>query len=107
MTMGIANVKKPNITLLCLVFLNSFISSSSPAINIIYSKPIVENKSTAEFRSNKFSPCGPMTTPERMRPMIPGIRIRRSSIGDNNIMRSINEKMSTGLLNGVSNAWLK
>lgn len=103
---GTVNVKNPNKMLLCRVFRNSFMSSSKPAINMMYNKPIVENRSTAEFFSNKFKPCGPIITPEMINPIIPGILIRLSRIGESKIIKRISAKMSTGLLNGVSKAWL-
>jgi hypothetical protein len=97
-------VKKPNIKDLCLVFLNSFISSSKPAINIIYSKPIVENKSTAEFFSNQFKPWGPIIIPEIINPIIPGTFIGRNRMGDNKMINNTKEKIRTGLVKGASKA---
>lgn len=107
MDMGTMNVKKPNSILLCLLFLNSFMSNSRPAINMMYNKPIVENKSTAEFLSKRFKPCGPMSTPDKMSPIIPGILMRRSRIGDSKMIKRTRENISTGFVSGVSNAWDK
>ncbi len=73
----------------------------------MYRSPIVENKSTAEFFANKFSPCGPMITPEMIKPIIPGMFIFLSKIGDSKIMKSIREKINIGLLSGKSNSCIK
>ena len=73
----------------------------------MYKRPIVENKSTAEFFARILSPCGPMITPEIISPIIPGIFIFFSKIGDNRIMKSIKEKINTGLLSGNSNSCKK
>jgi hypothetical protein len=70
---GMAKVNNPKSKLLCLYLLNSFVSNSSPAINMIYSRPIVEKRLIASDFSNTYNPLGPMRTPERMSPRIPGI----------------------------------
>ncbi|MNT12365.1 hypothetical protein D3C86_1744480 [compost metagenome] len=64
----------------------------------------MENRSTAEFFSNQFNPCGPMTTPEIIKPIIPGTLIERNKIGDNKIINKTSAKMSTGLFKGASKA---
>ncbi|MNS30236.1 hypothetical protein D3C72_622610 [compost metagenome] len=71
---------------------------------MIYKSPIVENKSTAEFFAKIFNPCGPIITPEIISPIIPGILIFLSKIGESRIIKSINEKINTGLLKGNSNS---
>jgi len=71
---------------------------------MIYSKPMVENKSTAEFFSNQFNPCGPMIIPEMINPIIPGTLIGLRRMGESRIMKRTREKMSTGLVSGASNA---
>jgi hypothetical protein len=48
-----------------------------------------------------------MITPEMINPIIPGIFIFFNKIGDNKIMKSINEKINTGLLSGNSNSCKK
>ena len=107
MVIGIMKVKNPNKRLLFLLALNWFMSNSSPAINIIYSKPMVENRSTAEFFSRIFSPCGPIMTPEIIKPIIPGIFNFRSRIGESKIISRIKEKINTGFPSGNSNSWIK
>jgi hypothetical protein len=102
---GIENVRNPNVKLLFLYFLNSFMSSSNPAINMIYSKPMVENNLTDPSDSSSFSPIklnpfGPIITPEIIRPMIEGILIFLSRIGDNRMMKRISEKINTGFFKG-------
>ncbi|MCY1372379.1 hypothetical protein D9M69_595810 [compost metagenome] len=58
----------------------------------------------AEFLARIFKPLGPMITPARIRPMMPGMFSRRSRIGDSKIINRINENTSTGLLRGNSNS---
>ena len=70
----------------------------------MYRSPIVEKRSTAEFFAKIFKPCGPIITPEIISPIIPGILIFLSKIGESRIIKSINEKINTGLLKGNSNS---
>ena len=74
---------------------------------MIYNNPMVENKSTAEFFANKFKPCGPTKTPDRMRPIIPGIFNFLSNIGESKIINNTSEKTNTGFFNGNSNSCIK
>ena len=76
-------------------------SSSKPAMNIIYSNPIVENKSIADVFSKTFNPCGPINTPEMINPMIPGILSFFNTIGDNRMINKINEKINIGFFRGM------
>jgi hypothetical protein len=64
----------------------------------------VEKRSTAEFLARIFRPCGPMMTPEIIRPIIPGIFNLFRSMGDNRIMNRIKEKTSTGFSRGKLNS---
>jgi hypothetical protein len=100
-------VKKPNTILLFRFDLKSFKSSYKPAINIMYSKPMVENKSTAEFFSRTLNPCGPIKTPAIINPIILGIFIFLSKIGDKRMIKRINENIKTGLPNGNSNSCIR
>jgi hypothetical protein len=45
-------------------------------------------------------PFGPIIIPDKINPIIPGMRIRRKRIGDNKIIKSIKEKTNTGLVSG-------
>jgi hypothetical protein len=74
---------------------------------MIYNKPMVENNSIAEFFARRFNPCGPTITPEIINPMMPGIFNFLINIGERRIIRSINEKTSTGLFKGNSNPCIK
>jgi hypothetical protein len=104
MAKGKIKVKNPNTRLLFLLDLNSFMSSSRPAMNMMYKRPIVENSSMAEFFSRILSPNGPITTPEIINPIIPGIFNFLSRMGDNRIIKRIKENISTGFSNGNSNS---
>lgn len=104
MDKGNMKVKKPKSILLFRCLLNSFISNSKPAINMIYSSPIVENKSTALFFAKRLKPNGPITTPEMINPMIPGICSLRRNMGAKSIINKINEKIRTGFFNGNTNS---
>jgi hypothetical protein len=57
---------------------------------------MVENKSMAEFFSSIFRPCGPMITPEIIRPIIPGIFSFFNKIGESKMISRINEKIRIG-----------
>ena len=46
----------------------------------MYKRPIVEKRSIAEFCSKILRPKGPITTPETISPIIPGILILRNNI---------------------------
>lgn len=80
-------------------------SNSKPAINMMYNKPIVENNSTAEFLAKIFKPCGPIKVPETIKPIIPGILILRSRIGESKMIKSMVENIRTGFFNGKSNSF--
>jgi len=71
---------------------------------MIYNKPMGENKSTAEFLSRRFKACGPMITPDRMSPIIPGILIFLKRIGESRMINKIRVNMRTELVKGVSKA---
>jgi hypothetical protein len=80
-------------------------SSSNPAINMMYNNPIVENNLTDPSDSRSFSPIklkplGPMITPEIINPMIEGILIFLSKMGDKRMMKRISEKINTGFFKG-------
>jgi hypothetical protein len=70
-------------------------------MNMMYNKPMVENRSTAEFFWMRNNPCGPIIIPEIIRPIIPGILNLLRIIGASKIIKRIREKMSTELLKGV------
>jgi hypothetical protein len=76
-------------------------------MNIMYSSPIVEKRSTAEFFSRILSPYGPIITPEIISPIILGIFNLLSRMGDNRMINRINENMSTGFPSGNSNSCIK
>jgi hypothetical protein len=73
-------------------------------MNMIYRRPMVEKSSTAELFSRRFRPCGPMATPERMRPTVPGIFIFLRRIGESSMINRTSEKTRTGLVNGRWNS---
>ncbi len=101
MTSGTINVRTPNIKLLCLFLENSRISSSKPAKNIIYKSPIVEKSVIADVFSIMFRACGPITTPEIIKPIMAGTFSLRKKIGENSITNSSTVKTKTGLPKGV------
>ena len=110
MLSGMIKVKKPNTRLLFRFALNSFISSSRPAINMMYNKPMVENKLMAEFFSSMFRPSGPMITPEMIKPIIPGIFSFFNTMGESRMINRISEKINIGFCKGNLNSdirWLK
>ena len=107
MAMGIMKVKSPNNKLLLRFDLNSFMSSSRPAINMIYSNPMVEKSSMAEFLLSIYKPCGPITTPAIIKPMMPGIFSFLSRIGESKMMNNIKENINTGFSRGNSNSCIK
>lgn len=79
---------------------------------MMYSSPMVENNFTdpsdsKSFSPIKFKPFGPISTPERMRPMIAGMRNFLNTIGERRIINKINENISTGLRNGKWNASMR
>ncbi len=100
-----AKVKNPKVKLLFLYFLNSFMSSSNPAMNMIYSNPMVENNLTEPSDSRSFSPIklnpfGPTITPEIINPIMEGILILLSKIGDKSMIKRMSEKINTGFFKG-------
>jgi hypothetical protein len=71
----------------------------------MYNNPIVENSLTEPSDSRSFSPIklkpfGPIITPEMIKPMMEGILIFLSKIGDKRMMKSISEKIKTGFFKG-------
>lgn len=98
---GMENVKNPKPRLLFLFRENSFKSSSNPTMNIMYSKPMVENNSIPACElSIQFSPWGPISTPARIRPMTLGTLIRFNSMGAKNITNNTIVNTTMGLVNG-------
>jgi hypothetical protein len=80
-------------------------SNSKPAINIMYKSPIVENSLIEPSDSIalipiKPKPCGPIITPEMIRPIIAGIFIFLNKMGDSKMIKSNREKTNTGFLSG-------
>ena len=72
---------------------------------MMYNNPIVENNLTEPSDSRSFSPIilkplGPMITPEIINPMIEGILIFLSKMGDKRMMKRISEKINTGFFKG-------
>jgi hypothetical protein len=98
---GRLNVKNPKSKLLFRLDLNSFKSSSNPAINIMYNNPIVENKSIALLFSKIFNPEGPIITPDIINPIIPGIFNFLRTIGESKIIERTSEKINIGLDKGI------
>ena len=89
MAIGIINVKKPKTKLLFLLALNSFMSNSKPAINMMYNKPIVEKSLIAESFARIFKPCGPIITPAIIKPIIPGIFNFLRRMGESKMINKI------------------
>jgi len=56
----------------------------------------------AEFFSKMLNPFGPIITPDIIKPIIPGILIRLSKIGESKMINKIRENTKTGLLKGNS-----
>lgn len=72
---------------------------------MIYNKPIVENNFTDPSDSSNFSPIklnpfGPTMTPEIINPMMDGILIFLSKMGDSSMIKRISEKINTGFFKG-------
>jgi hypothetical protein len=67
---------------------------------MIYNKPIVEKRSTAEFFSRRLKPKGPIRTPDIISPIIPGIFNLFNRIGERRMINKINENSRTGLVRG-------
>jgi Kef-type K+ transport system membrane component KefB len=97
-------VRLPNTRLLFLFFLNSLMSSSRPAINIIYSRPMVEKRSMAAFFSIRLSPWGPTSKPESISPMMPGILSLFNKTGEIRMIARMIENTKTWLPNGLWNS---
>jgi hypothetical protein len=70
----------------------------------MYKSPMVEKSTIAAFFSKKFSPKGPMMTPEMISPITPGILNFLRIKGDSRIIKRIKEKTKTGLVSGSSNS---
>jgi hypothetical protein len=74
---------------------------------MMYNNPMVENRSTAEFFSSRCKPCGPINTPDKINPIMPGILILRNKMGESKIINRIKVNTKTGLLNGTSSTSLR
>jgi hypothetical protein len=70
-------------------------------MNMMYKRPMVEKRSTAEFFRIRKRPSGPMITPERISPMIPGIFNLEKISGRNKMINKMMENISTEFVNGV------
>jgi hypothetical protein len=71
----------------------------------MYNRPIVENNliEPSDFSAlNPIKPkaCGPINKPDIIKPIIPGIRNFRKTIGERRIINNNNEKTNTGLVSG-------
>jgi hypothetical protein len=71
----------------------------------MYNNPIVENNLTEPSDSSNFSPIklnplGPTITPEIINPMMEGILIFLSKIGDKSMIKRMSEKIKTGFFKG-------
>jgi hypothetical protein len=53
------------------------------------------------FSPIKLKPCGPMITPEIIKPIIEGILTFLKIMGESKIMKSNNEKTRTGFFIGM------
>jgi len=74
-------------------------------MNMMYSNPMVENNLTEPSDSRSFSPIklnpfGPTITPEIINPIMEGILILRSKIGDKSMIKRMSEKINTGFFKG-------
>ena len=74
-------------------------------MNMMYNKPIVENNFIDPSWSSAPSPInpnpfGPIITPEIMSPIMEGMRIFLSKIGDKRMINRSREKTRTGFLSG-------
>jgi hypothetical protein len=72
---------------------------------MIYKRPMVENNLIDPSDSIVFIPiipnaCGPIITPEIIKPMMDGIFILRNKIGERRMIKSKIENKSTGFFNG-------
>ena len=103
---GIIKVMNPNVKLLVLYFLNCDMSSSSPAINIMYKSPISEKSLIEPLPGFSSSapinpiPLGPMITPEIIKPIMEGILNFLRTIGESKMINNIAEKIRTSLCHG-------
>jgi hypothetical protein len=66
---------------------------------------MVENNLTEPSDSRSFSPIklnpfGPTITPEIINPIMEGILILRSKIGDKSMIKRMSEKINTGFFKG-------
>ena len=100
---GTMKVRIPKTILLFLFFLKSFKSISRPAINIMYNKPTVPNRTMLELLNNKLNPWGPTKTPAIINPIIPGNFSFFANKGAERIIISTRAKTSTGSFKGNSN----
>jgi hypothetical protein len=75
-------------------------SISSPAKNMIYNKPVFDSSSKLFVDSMMCSECGPIITPARIKPMIPGILKRLNNSGENKMINSVRARIRTGFFNG-------
>lgn len=98
--MGIKKVSAPKTKLLFLLLLNSCISISSPARNIMYNNPVLESNSKLLVDSIMWNEWGPIIIPEMMSPIIPGTLKRLNKSGENKIMSSVMARISTGFFKG-------
>ena len=63
-------------------------------------KSLIQPSAANEFSPITPKPFGPIIIPDNIKPMMPGILMRRRTIGDKRIIKSIKEKTNTGLVSG-------
>ena len=81
-------------------FLTLSISISKPARNMMYNSPTLPNNSNELSRSNRCSPCSPMSTPASTIPMMCGMRSLPMMMGASRMMSSTTKNISVGLVMG-------
>jgi hypothetical protein len=82
-SIGRANVSTPNVIAAFLIRLKTLRSSSRPATNMRYSRPMCPSASTSASPRSSPKPVGPIRKPPSSRPMIPGSRSRSAVNGPN------------------------
>jgi hypothetical protein len=75
-------------------------SISKPAKNMIYNKPVFDNNSKLLVDSMRCKKLGPIITPDRIKPIIPGTRKRLNNNGEKRIISSISARIKTEFFKG-------
>ena len=66
----------------------------------MYKRPVLDNNSKLFVDSIICVACGPIKTPEIIKPIIPGILKRLNNSGENKIINKVSAKIKTGFFTG-------